>query len=101
MGPFPALIDEATWIACQERLFRDEGVQPTLQHICQVLIATLGTTPSCMAAPDWVERAAAEIARRDATAYVGELFTYLREELAGQSGRSFVQRSESNWNGES
>jgi hypothetical protein len=85
MGPFPALIDEATWIACQERLFRNEGVQPTLQHIRQVLTATLGTMPSCMAAPDWLECAAAEIARRSAPAYFGDLFACLREELAGMS----------------
>ncbi len=85
MGPFPALIDEATWIACQERLFRDEGVQPTLQHIRQVLTDTLGMMPVCMAAPDWLERAAAEIARRDATAFFDDLFACLRKELAGMS----------------
>jgi hypothetical protein len=83
MGPFPPLIDEATWIACQEQLFRTEGVQPALKHMRQVLTTTLGMTPACLADPDWPERAAAEIARRSASTYFRELFGSLRKELDG------------------
>ncbi len=83
MGPFPPLIDEATWIACQEQLFRTEGVQPALKHMRQVLTTTLGMTPACLADPDWPERAAAEITQRTAATYFRELFECLREELGG------------------
>jgi len=58
-------------------------VPPTLKQMREVLTTTLGMTPACLAAHDWPERAAAEIARRTAAIYFLDLLACLREELVG------------------
>jgi hypothetical protein len=84
LGPFPALIDEATWVTVQVRAVQEDGAGPVLLLIRRALEGTFGSTPDWMTQPGWLEDATAQCAGDGARSYFPRLLQALRDEY-GQS----------------
>jgi hypothetical protein len=82
IGPFPQIIDEATWIAAQEKLLQQDGARAVLSQIRQALETTLGSVPQWMSEPGWLETAAEECELVGAQAYFTKFLNALRSEYA-------------------
>jgi hypothetical protein len=83
LGPFPALIDEATWLAVQERMMREDGLDVSLLQLRTSLEHTFGTLPAFMRDPHWVADAKTACTRDGMRAYLTQLLSDLRAAYAG------------------
>jgi hypothetical protein len=82
IGPYPPLIDEAIWIAAQEREIRDDGARAVLGQIRQTVETTLGSVPEWMSQPDWLETAASECASEGVRPFFSRFLQALRAAYA-------------------
>jgi len=82
LGPYPAMIDEATWIAVQERAIGEDGAGPVLVQIRRTLEETLGRAPDWMTQPGWLEGASSQCAQEGARSFFPRFLQALRDEYA-------------------
>jgi hypothetical protein len=79
LGPYPALIDVATWIGAQERLVEADGAGPVLVQIRRLLEETIGYAPDWMTQSGWLEGASAQVEREGARVFFPRLLDALRD----------------------
>jgi hypothetical protein len=79
LGPFPALVDEATWVAVQERAVVEDGAGPVLVQIRRALEETFGHAPDWMAQPGWLEQATAQCTQAGARVFFPKFLQALRD----------------------
>jgi len=81
IGPYPALIDEATWIKAQEQTIKDEGTGAVLGQIRRLVEETFGHVPDWMAAPDWITTSSAQCQKEGTKAFFLAFLQKMRAEF--------------------
>lgn len=79
LGPFPAIVDERTWVGAQKQLIREDGLETVLRQMRAKLLETFGAVPPLMDRPGWVDVAMESAAQQGAEAYLMQLLGHLRE----------------------
>lgn len=82
IGPYPALIDEATWIKAQESAVKEDGFATVLGQIRRLAEDSLGDIPDWMAASDWITTATAQHQQVGTAAFFLDFLQKLRAEFA-------------------
>ena len=78
IGPYPALIDEATWIGAQQSLIKDDGAEAVLRQMYRALEETFGEAPAFMEQPGWFLHAAGECEEKGVRQFFTEFLASLR-----------------------
>jgi hypothetical protein len=82
IGPFPAIVDDDTWIKAQISNAEETGIRQTLTNIRKTLQETLGREVSCISHPEWIDESIQEIKMEGAATFFRQLLSQLRLELS-------------------
>ena len=80
VGPYPAMISDAEWIAVQVKQMEREGEASTLRPIRQALPTTFGRVPAWMATPEWLDLALHQCTTEGSAACFARFLRDLRAE---------------------
>jgi hypothetical protein len=90
IGPYPAILPEATWLDAANRSAREVGHRPYLDTLREEFQKALQTTgqalPDWLAAETWLDEAERQFEAQPQT-YLKDLLKRLRADLGGQALR--------------
>jgi hypothetical protein len=81
IGPFPQIVDDATWIAAQVRRAQEHGVRPMLRSIRAALHNSLGYELPQLASRTWIDTSYQAIAKNGIEPFLQHFIAFLRMEL--------------------